>query len=684
MSEGGGEKKRHQLILMPSGRRGEVEEGTTLLDAAAGLGVELESICGGVQTCGKCVVAPEYGDFAKHGIKSRPSHLSPITEEERECAAQHNIDLKNRRVGCAARLRGDLLVDVPQESLARKQVVRKEAGEFELEVEPALRLVYVELTPAAMGGPSQADRLLAALEDQWDLRRVEIDPSVLPSLQRALREDPSDLTVTLWHEQAVLRVEPGYRESLYGLAVDIGSTTLAAYLCDLRTGQLLSTQSTMNPQVRHGEDLMSRVSYAMTEKGGTQRMHHAVIRALNQLAEEAADEAGIQPREIGEIVVVGNTVMHHLALNIDPTELGGAPFSLTVKDALDGRARDHGLDLLPAARLHVLPCIAGHVGADCAGVLLSQMDLLDDEITLIVDIGTNAEIVLARGERILAASSPTGPALEGAQIQHGQRAAPGAIERVRVDAESGRARYKVIGDDRWSDELQAGESLRPTGICGSGIVEVIGELYLAGWLGEGGYIANGAAESVPALRPDERTVELILAPAEETATEGDIVVTQNDVRAVQLAKAALYAGARLLMDQMGVERVDRVRLAGAFGSYLDPKYAMIIGLIPDCDLEKVTAIGNAAGDGARIALLNVEKRHQIQEAIGEIEYVETAMEPRFQEHFVAAMAIPHSQHPFPHLKGILPADADSGNSEGRQESRRRRRSRRRRTRKRHD
>jgi uncharacterized 2Fe-2S/4Fe-4S cluster protein (DUF4445 family) len=648
------------MILMPSGRQGDVPHGMTVLEAARSLGVEIESICGGRQTCGKCLIMLEHGTFAKHGITSLDDHLTPPGEAERRYAAEHNIDLRQRRLACAACVTGDVLITVPEESQARKQVIRKEAGDLTIEVAPAVRLVYVEVEPATLGGPADWQRLKVALAEQWDLHDVTIDPPLLRSLQRPLREGGWAVTVTLWHDREVTRVEPGYSESLYGLAVDVGSTTVAGYLCDLRTGRVLATESLMNPQVRYGEDLMSRVTYAITKPQGVSRLNHVIINALNRLAIDAAGAAGIEPTEIVDLVLVGNTVMHHLLLDIDPVEIGRAPFALATHDPVDIKARDLGLKVVhSSAMVHVLPCIAGYVGADSVGVLLAEQPHLDDQTTLVVDIGTNAEILLGNKDRMLSASSPTGPAFEGAQITHGQRAAPGAIERFRIDKDTGQVRYRVIGDERWSDELGEGESLRPTGICGSGIIEVVAELFTAGLVDSSGRFVADADRRSPRVRYTGRTAELTLADADETATGREIVVTQQDIRAIQLAKGALYAGARLLMDRLGIEHVDRIKLAGAFGSYIDPKHAMILGLIPDCDLDRVEAVGNSAGDGARIALLNAGQRLVAEQSARRVEYVETATEPAFQDRFVAALALPHAGDPFPHLAGIIPDTAQS-------------------------
>jgi len=475
-------------------------------------------------------------------------------------------------------------------------------------------------------------------------------------------------------------VQPGYQEGIYGLAVDIGSTTIAGFLCDLRTGEILATDSMMNPQVTYGEDLMSRVSFAMMHNDGLDKMHTAVIDALCRLAASTAREAGIRQRQIQEAVVVGNTTMIHILLGINPIELGGAPFALANRDAMDVKARELGLRLHRSANVHVLPAEAGHVGADNVAALIAEVPYTLDEITLLVDVGTNAEIVLGNKEWMYSASSPTGPAFEGAQIRFGMRAAPGAIERVRIDPETLEARFRVIGEEKWSDEWHIGPQFSAdaqpkylaAGICGSGIIEVIAEMFLAGiLLPDGRFNPDLNHERI---QWDERRGQYILATGVQSTTGSPILVTQDDVRNIQLAKAALYAGAKLLMNKAGLHRVDRIVLAGAFGSYIDPRYAMILGLIPDCDLAMVTAVGNAAGDGARIALLNRHKRDEAQRIAEWVTYVETAVHPDFQQEFVGAIHLPHATDPFPHLNGLLPEAAPTAelNGNGRPERRRRR------------
>jgi uncharacterized 2Fe-2S/4Fe-4S cluster protein (DUF4445 family) len=378
----------------------------------------------------------------------------------------------------------------------------------------------------------------------------------------------------------------------------------------------------------------------MMNPGGEVKLIDAVRRAMNELIGEVADEAGIDVTEVVEMTVVGNPIMQHLVLGISPVELGTAPFALATDSSVDVRAADIDIAINPGGHAYALPCIAGHVGADAAGVLLAEAPQQHERVSLIVDVGTNAEILLGNGKRLLAASSPTGPAFEGAQISGGQRAAPGAIERVRIDKETHEPRFKVIGCDLWSDDPGfADEVQQVTGICGSGIIEVVAEMYLAGILGADGKI--DAPESARVVT-ENRTLAYVLHDGDP-----EIRITQNDVRAIQLAKAALHAGAQLLMEHFGTEKVDRIRLAGAFGAHIDVKYAMILGLIPECDLEQVSSAGNAAGTGARIALLNRQSRALIEQQVRDVVKIETAVEPRFQDHFVAAMAIPGGDEPPP-------------------------------------
>jgi uncharacterized 2Fe-2S/4Fe-4S cluster protein (DUF4445 family) len=658
------------VVFTPSGRRGRVPPGTNLLDAARALGVDLDSVCGGRGICGRCQVVPMEGWFPKHGIRSdTAANLTPFSAPEQTYTARTPLEA-GRRLGCHANVLGDLLVHVPPDSHVHRQVVRKEADARDIELDPVVTLHYVEVEEPDLGEPrSDLRRLLDALAEQWALTSLDVDTTVLPVLQRALRDGGWTVTAAVHDGSTVTSVRPGLHDRVVGIAFDVGSTTVAGHLCDLHTGEVLASAGVMNPQIRFGEDLMSRVSYVMMHPGGDAELTAAVRACLAEMVVQLVNDAGVDRDDVLELTIVGNPIMHHLVLGLDPTELGGAPFALVTDEAVRLPARELDLPVHPGARAYLLPCIAGHVGADTAGVILAEAPHERDDLTLLVDVGTNAEIVLGNRDRLLAASSPTGPAFEGAQISGGQRAAPGAIERVRIDPETLEPRVRVIGTDAWSDEPGFTEAT-VTGICGSGIIEAIAELFLAGVLTTDGVIDGSLTARSSRIVAEGRTFGYVLYDGEPR-----IVVTQQDVRAIQLAKAALYAGCRLLMDRYGVDRVDRIRLAGAFGSHIDPLHALVLGLVPDLDPPQVTSAGNAAGTGARIALLNRASRDEVERVVRQVEKVETAIEPRFQEHFVGAMGIPHTTDPYEQL-GVavsLPSARRSGGTDG---SGRRRRGRR--------
>ena len=642
------------VVFTPSGRRGRFPVGTPVLQAARSLGVDIDSVCGGRGICGRCQVLVSEGEFAKHGLVSRAENLSPVSPVEQTYCSTQPMDA-GRRLSCSTQVLGDVVIDVPSSSQVHKQVVRKEAEAHDVELDPLIRLHFVEVQQPDMHDPSgDLRRLEDALEFEWRLTDLACDVIVLQQLQTALRQGDWKVTVAVHAGQQIVAVWPGFREHAYGLAIDVGSTTIAAHLCHLASGEVVASAGVMNPQIRFGEDLMSRVSYVMMNPGGEKEMTAAVRAALNELAAEVSRQAGIVPQDILEATFVGNPIMHHLLLGINPVELGGAPFALATDRAITLWAVEIDFAIHRNARIYVLPCIAGHVGADTAGVILAERPDLSDKITLLVDVGTNAEIVLGNNQRLLACSSPTGPAFEGAQISCGQRAAPGAIERVRVDSQTLEPRFKVIGCDLWSDNpgfTQATAGTGVTGVCGSGIIEVLAEMYLAGIILHDGAINGAMVARNPRIQADGRTFSYELYPA--TGSAPALKVMQNDVRAIQLGKAALYAGVRLLMERMGVEKVDRIRLAGAFGSHIDVKYAMVLGMIPDCALDQVSSAGNAAGTGARIALLDQRSRRNIEQLVRRVEKIETAVEPRFQEFFVEAMAIPHLTAPFERLREVV-------------------------------
>ncbi|XXK29747.1 ASKHA domain-containing protein [Rhodobacteraceae bacterium nBUS_24] len=672
------------VVFTPLGKRGYFPKGTPVLTAARQLGVDLDSVCGGRGICSKCQITPSYGEFPKHGVTAIEGALSEWNAVEQRYDDKRGL-AKGRRLGCQAKIENDIVIDVPAESQVHKQVIRKAASERAIEMNPATKLYFVEVAEPDMHEPSgDLERLGEALKSQWGLGDVTADLRVIGKLQPTLRKGKWQVTAAIFQDHKedtgqIIELWPGLHEDgIFGLAIDLGSTTIAAHLTDLRSGEVVASSGLMNPQIRFGEDLMSRVSYAMMNPGGDLEMTAAVREAMNTLITEIANEAGIASALIVEIVFVCNPVMHHLLLGIDPVELGQAPFALATSEALSFAARDLELSAVNgSARSYILPCIAGHVGADAAAVALSEEPSQSEDLVLVVDVGTNAEILLGDQTRVLACSSPTGPAFEGAQISSGQRAAPGAIEKIEIDPASKDPRFRVIGCDLWSDEPgfdAATASSGITGICGSGIIEAVAELRMAGLMDDSGLLGSAEATGTPRMIPDGRTHSYVVHDA--SATGGPMIsVTQGDIRAIQLAKSALYAGARLLMDEMGVDKVDRVVLAGAFGAHISSKHAMVLGMIPDVPLNKVFSAGNAAGTGARIALCNKQARADIERIVRQIVKVETAIEPKFQEHFVAANAIPHKTDAFEELSKVvsLPAISFNTGSESSKGGRRRRR-----------
>ena len=491
----------HLVFFSPSGKRDRFAEGTTVLEAARRLGVDLDSVCGGRGICGRCRVVPVDGANPKLGIVSAPDHLTAAAEVEARYAEKRGALPEGCRLGCQAKITGDVVLDVPPEAQVHRQVVRKRAEAHPIDVDPLIRLHYVEVREPDMHDPSSdARRLAEALAAQWGIAEGRLDLAVLADLQKTLRKGAWKVTVAIRDGRDVVAVFPGFREAAHGIAVDVGSTTIAAHLCDLATGEVVASAGVMNPQIRFGEDLMSRVSYVMMHPGGETELTQAVRGALATLVDAVTAEAGLTPADVLDMSLVGNPIMHHLVFGLDPTELGGAPFALTVDGGLTVPARDIGLRIAPGASVYALPLIAGHVGADTAGVVLAEGPHLGDEVRLLVDVGTNAEIVLGNRHRLLACSSPTGPAFEGAQISSGQRAAPGAIERVRIDPTTLEPRFKVIGCDLWSDEpgfVEATRATGVTGICGSGIIEVVAEMRLAGLVTPDGIVDGALAARTP-------------------------------------------------------------------------------------------------------------------------------------------------------------------------------------------
>ena len=662
-----------RVVFTPSGLDGVVPDGVTVLDAARQMGVDIDSVCGGRGICGRCQITPSNGVFAKWGITATETSLSGLAETETNYRAKRAL-VPGNRLGCAARICGDVVIDIPAISQVHRQIVRKDLDLDPIIVDPSFSLFYLTIPEAQLGDSvSAADALSNAVAAQHKRKAPEVARRALSTLHSAMAKSEGEVTVAVRHTDGadqIIAAWPGFVDAAYGIAVDVGSTTVAGHLCELLTGEIVGSYGLMNPQIRFGEDLMSRVSFVMMNPGGEVELTNAIRAALNDLITNLVKNAGITKSNVLEITIVGNPIMHHIVLGIDPTPLGMAPFVLATNESVSGWANELDLDL-PNAAYYVGPCIAGHVGADTAAAILAEGPHRSKEMQLLVDIGTNAEIVLGNRSHQFAASSPTGPAFEGAQISAGQRATAGAIEHVRIDRTTLEARVKVIGSELWSNEPGFIESLGDTvvtGICGSGIIEVIAEMYLSGIIDTDGVVRGELTSKSSRIVSDERTFSYLFYEHGDTK----LYVTQNDVRAIQLAKAALRAGIDLLVEHAGNPVVHDIRLAGAFGAHIDPVYAMVLGLVPDCPVAGVRAVGNAAGAGAVQSLLSRKLRHEMEDTVRKVTKIETATEPRFQQLFVEAMAFPHKTALAPNLAKVidLPARvASSADGQGRGQSR---------------
>jgi uncharacterized 2Fe-2S/4Fe-4S cluster protein (DUF4445 family) len=668
----------HRIVFTPSGLDGTVESGITVLDAARKLGADIDSVCGGRGICGRCQITPSFGSFSKWGIDAVESSLSERSEGEIKYKGKRAL-VEGNRLGCMAKVCGDMVIDVPAMSQVHRQIVRKDLDLGVIVVDPTFSLFYIAVTPSELGDDVTASQIIRdAIAQQHNIARPTISNTALAQVNRAIDKGDGGATIAIKRSEVdgvagnIVAAWPGFVETMFGIAIDIGSTTVAGHLIDLTTGEVMSSSGVMNPQIRFGEDLMSRVSYVMMNKGGDKELTTVIRNAINELVHELADKADITPDKILEVVMVGNPIMHHILLGIDPTPLGAAPFVLATSEATFGAAEE--LDIhLSNASFYIGPCIAGHVGADTAAAILSEGPHRGSSMQLLIDVGTNAEIVLGDTTRQFAASSPTGPAFEGAQLSCGQRATAGAIEKVRIDPVTFEPRFRAIGIDMWSDEPGFSEAVQDTpvtGVCGSGIIEVIAEMYLAGIISQDGVVQGSLVEKTPRVVADDRTFSYLLYENGDTK----LFITQNDIRAIQLAKAALRAGIDLLVEHAGSPEVHDIRLAGAFGAHIDPTYAMVLGLVPDCPLPGVRSVGNSAGTGAAKALLSRAQRREMEHTVTHVTKIETATEPRFQDLFVAAMAFPHAYAPTPNLSTLvtLPPRTE-GSSDGAGGGQRRRR-----------
>ena len=617
------------VTFQPSGRRCAGNIGDSLMDIVRRSGVDLMAACGGHGTCGRCKVRIESAAAVPWRIEDRQPLMNELSGDEKKMLSPYERS-RGFRLACRTELYGDAVVYVPYASTAGAQVILQAGQKREARLCPNVRFFELRLVPPSLHDfRSDFRRIADGLQDTYPEvfagTELTADIGVLQTLPQAVRHAKWQIAVGVLAKQKILAVRPAQPlKKCYGASIDVGTTTLAAALVNLEDGKTAARSSRMNSQVRYGDDVISRISYAGTQTKGLELLRIAVIKDINDMLSELAEKADIRQEDIFEVVLAGNTVMEHILLGICPEYIGKSPFAAAVHEALDMRAEDVGIWMAPGGNLHFLPMEAGFVGADNVAVLIAGESYLSPRMTLTVDIGTNGEIDFGNDEKLYSTSCATGPALEGAQLSFGMRAAAGAVEHVKIEAGGYRAQCGIIG----------GGGAR--GICGSGIIDAVAEMVRAGILKKSGAFARNLP--TPLVRKGVRGQwEYVLIPADETDIGIDITITQQDVRAVQLAKAALFAGAALLVAKSGGRAVERIVLAGAFGSFIDKRNAKAIGLLPDVADEAIEVAGNAAGEGARLALVSTVKRQEAVWVAKQTEFVEAAAEPLFQKYFLQGM-----------------------------------------------
>ncbi|MBS7624714.1 DUF4445 domain-containing protein [Candidatus Bathyarchaeota archaeon] len=609
------------ITFQPEGKRVEVPPGNTILDAAKAAGVDLISICGGMGRCGKCRVI----------VEDKGENVSPLTEIEHRLLSDHEISL-GYRLACQAIIKGPLPVRIPEESRTGRQRLQIEGIETPVYLEPSVKKYFIEVPPPNLQDiRSDVDRLIDTLREKYGLENLAIEYAILKDLPLVLRESGWKVTVVVWDGKNIIGVEPGDTTNrMFGCAFDIGTTKIAGYLLDLNTGRVLAVDSLVNPQILYGEDVISRIAYASRGSNELSDIQRAVIDGVNKILKSLIDKTGVKSSEIYEMTVVGNTAMHHLFLGICPKYVALSPYAPAIKRSINVRARELGVEVNQNGNIHLLPLIGGFVGADTVAVILATRIHERDEICMALDIGTNTEVVLGNKREILACSCASGPAFEGAHIKYGMRAASGAIEKVKINPENLDVEYKTV------------DGIKPRGLCGSAIVDAIAEMFRAGVIDIFGTFNKNI--SSPRLRLGSDGYEFVLAWKHETAIDRDIVITQRDIREIQLAKAAIHTGCMILMRKMGVKEADisTLFIAGAFGSYLNPASARTIGMYPEIPLERVKVVGNAAGTGARMALVSNSKRKEAEEISKSVKYIELGAERDFQAEFFNSHLIPYA------------------------------------------
>lgn len=607
------------VTVEPEGRKIRSKEGVILLDALAASGVSVRSECGGRGACGKCKV-----------FVTEKTRINEVTDQEKLVLTREET-AHNMRLACQVRLEGNLTVMIPVKSRVRQRRIQVAGVDVALELSPAVQKLRAQPSlPSLLDTKTYSELLLSFLEETYDLQGLTIGYEALKKLPKALNTSQQDVTATVWNSLEVIDVEAGdTTQQVYGLAVDIGTSKIVGQLVSLDDGQVVATSSMENPQIIHGEDVISRITFASENEAGLTQLQSIVLDGINIVASRVCEQAGVHTTHLYEMTLVGNSAMHHILLHIPPLSLALAPYVPTVKSSLNLRPKILDLRMNNGGNIHLLPLVAGFVGADNIAGILSTRIHKSKELSLLIDIGTNTEVNLGNSEGLLCCSCASGPAFEGAHIRDGMKAVQGAIERVSIDANDHTVHFDVIGGGK------------PVGICGSAMIDILAEMFRHNFVDRTGRINEKAPTK--RIRKANASLEFVVAWREETDKDEDIVITQGDIRELQLAKAAIYAGCSILMKQRVVshEAIEKIYLAGAFGNYIDSENAKVIGIIPDVPTENVVFVGNSALSGARMALLSTEMRREAIDLSQQLTYVELGAASNFNEELISATYLPH-------------------------------------------
>ncbi|MGQ9744185.1 MAG: ASKHA domain-containing protein [Candidatus Bathycorpusculaceae bacterium] len=605
-----------KVLFEPEARKIQTLMGITVFQAAKEAGISLRSECGGKGQCGKCRV-----------IAREPQNLSDLTEQEKRHLSKSEIE-HGYRLACQAKVLKDTVIVIPPETGLELRKMQVAGIEKFLEPKPTVRKIFVTmLKPKLSDIRPDYERLVDTLLKVGQFSHLEIDYEVLKGLPNILRNSNFEVTVTIWDGYKIIAVEPGDTSNeLFGFAVDIGTSKIVGYLVDLTTGKTLDIESLENPQLVYGEDVISRITFAMADSENLRKLQKLVVEAINKIINETCKRMKVNPNKICEIVVVGNTAMHHLFLGIPPKYMALSPFTPAIKGQINVKASELGININPSGIITVLPVIAGFVGADAVADVLATGICDSKDISVLIDIGTNTEIFIGNSEDMLSCSCASGPAFEGFHIKHGMKAVTGAIEKVRMDSNF-EVKYETIGNDK------------PVGLCGSAMIDVVAEMFKHKIIDSRGKINHNI--ETQRLRKSNGELEFVIAWGNETRTGKEITVTQKDIREIQLAKAAIYTGCSILMKRKKLKEKDinKVFIAGAFGNYINLENAKVIGLIPDVPIEKVEFVGNTAIVGAKMALISNEARIKADAISKRVRYLELAADPSFKKEFLKATLI---------------------------------------------